>query len=84
MGAVTRGARGASQHKNPIVNGVSPYGPISPKLDESTGLPLLKLPDGFRYWSYSWTGDVMSDGVRCPNLHDGMAVVDEWPVARRR
>ena len=29
-----------------------------------TGLELLKLPDGFRYWSYSWTGDVMSDGVR--------------------
>ena len=26
--------------------------------------------------SYSWTGDVMADGVRCPNLHDGMAVVD--------
>ena len=65
-----------SGHRNPIVNGVSPYGPISPKLDESTGLPLLKLPAGFRYWSYSWTGDVMSDGVRCPNLHDGMAVVD--------
>ncbi len=54
----------------------SPYGPISPKIDETTGLPLIKLPDGFRYMSYSWTGDVMSDGVRCPNLHDGMAVVD--------
>jgi uncharacterized protein len=67
-----------SSHKNPIVNGGSPYGPISPKLDESTGLPLLKLPDGFRYWSYSWTGDVMSDGVRCPNLHDGMAVIDYY------
>ena len=67
-----------SGHRNPIVNGVSPYGPISPKLDESTGLPLLRLPDGFRYWSYSWTGDVMSDGVSCPNLHDGMAVVDYY------
>jgi secreted PhoX family phosphatase len=22
----------------------------------------------------------MSDGVRCPSLHDGMAVVDEWPT----
>jgi secreted PhoX family phosphatase len=59
-----------------IVNGVSPYGPISPKNDETTGLPLLKLPDGFRYSSFSWTGDVMSDGVVCPNLHDGMAVVE--------
>jgi uncharacterized protein len=55
----------------------SPYGPIGPKLDLATGLPLLQLPDGFRYISYSWTGDVMSDGVRCPSLHDGMAVVAE-------
>jgi uncharacterized protein len=30
-----------------------PYGPVSPKLDETTGLPLLQLPDGFRYISYS-------------------------------
>src|SRR5688500_19989478 len=54
----------------------SPYGTISPKLDETTGLPLLKLPDGFRYQSFSWTGDMMADDVRCPNLHDGMAVID--------
>jgi secreted PhoX family phosphatase len=60
------------------LNGVSPYGPISPKPDETTGLPLLKLPDGFRYKSYSWTGDIMGDGVACPNMHDGMAVVDDW------
>jgi hypothetical protein len=54
----------------------SPYGPISAKIDETTGLPLIQLPDGFRYLSYGWTGDVMADGVRCPNAHDGMAVVD--------
>ena len=68
----------ASYRRRRLLNGVSPYGPIRPKKDETTGLELLKLPDGFRYWSYSWTGDEMSDGVRCPNLHDGMAVVDEW------
>jgi secreted PhoX family phosphatase len=56
----------------------SPYGPISPKLDQSTGLPLLQLPEGFRYSSFSWTGDLMSDGVLCPGLHDGMAVIDEF------
>lgn len=55
----------------------SPYGPISPKLDETTDLPLLQLPEGFRYMSYGWTGDIMADGVATPNLHDGMAVVDE-------
>ena len=54
----------------------SPYGDIFPTADEVTGLQLLKLPVGFRYRSYSWTGDVMADDVRCPNLHDGMAVVD--------
>jgi uncharacterized protein len=53
----------------------SPYGPVAPVLDETTGLPLLQLPEGFRYISYGWTGDVMSDGVATPNLHDGMAVV---------
>ena len=54
----------------------SPYGPVFPVMDESTGLQLLKLPAGFRYRSFSWTGDLMADEVRCPNLHDGMAVVD--------
>ena len=54
----------------------NPYGPISPKLDETTGLPLIQLPDGFRYMTYSWTGDRLRDGTPCPNLHDGMAVVD--------
>ena len=61
-------------HATPVA---SPYGPIGPKLDETTGLPLLQLPDGFRYLSYSWTGDRLRGGVICPNLHDGMAVVDE-------
>ena len=36
---------------------------------------MLQLPDGFRYISYGWTGDIMSDAVRTPSLHDGMAVV---------
>ena len=53
----------------------SPYGDISPVLDQTTGLPLLQLPKGFRYLSYGMTGDLMSDGVATPNLHDGMAVV---------
>jgi len=47
--------------------GPNAYGPPSPKPDETTGLNLLQLPEGFRYWSYSWTGDVMSDGVACPS-----------------
>jgi uncharacterized protein len=60
-----------------LAPGQSPYGPIGPKLDEATGLPLIMLPDGFRYKSFGWTGDLMDDGVRTPALHDG------WPSLPR-
>jgi hypothetical protein len=48
------------------------YGPLRPVGDESTGLPLLSLPEGFRYVSFGWHGDPMRDGVATPSLHDGM------------
>ncbi|MBA2410640.1 MAG: DUF839 domain-containing protein [Gammaproteobacteria bacterium] len=51
------------------------YGPLAPVADETTGRALLKLPQGFRYQSFGWTGDVMSDGTPTPDRHDGMAVV---------
>lgn len=51
------------------------YGPLAPVNDEVTGLPLLQLPDGFKYWSHGWTGDLMNDGIATPSAHDGMAVV---------
>lgn len=60
---------------SPVV--ASPYGPLAPAVDDATGLSLLQLPEGFRYRSYGWYGDVMTDGVVCPNLHDGMAVIDQ-------
>ncbi|WP_417384219.1 alkaline phosphatase PhoX [Gimesia sp.] len=50
---------------------------LSPVRDETTGLPLLKLPEGFRYQSYGWVGDVMSDGVITPEGHDGMGVISQ-------
>ena len=52
------------------------YGPLFPTTDDTTGLPLLKLPRGFHYRSFGWTGDIMSDGTLTPDRHDGMAVVD--------
>ena len=55
--------------------GPGPYGPIAPVADETTGLPLLKLPSGFSYRSVGWTGDLMSDGTLTPDRHDGMAIV---------
>lgn len=49
------------------------YGPLRPSRDQATGLELLMLPRGFEYLSYSWTGDLLGDGVRTPSAHDGMA-----------
>lgn len=51
------------------------YGPLEPVNDLATGLPLAKLPRGFRYISFGWRGDQMSDGRITPSAHDGMAVV---------
>ena len=43
--------------------GPSPdYGPLVPAIDETTGLPLLMLPEDFRYLSFGWTRDPMNDG----------------------
>lgn len=49
--------------------------PLAPAVDAATGLPLIELPEGFRYTSLSWFGDEMGDGRRVPSRHDGMAVV---------
>ncbi|MFI6294289.1 alkaline phosphatase PhoX [Nonomuraea sp. NPDC050790] len=49
------------------------YGPLRPVRDRTTGLELLKLPEGFSYISHGWTGDRMTDGRPTPALHDGMA-----------
>lgn len=53
----------------------SPYGPVRPVADRTTGLELLQLPKGFTYQSYGWAGDAMDDGAPTPMEHDGMAVV---------
>lgn len=45
--------------------------------DETTGIELLQLPAGFRYLSFGWTGDPLSDGTTTPAAHDGMAVIAE-------
>ena len=50
---------------------------LVPTKDESTGLDLIRLPEGFRYISFGWTRDPMSDGNSTPNAHDGMGVVSE-------
>jgi secreted PhoX family phosphatase len=60
----------------------SPYGPIRPVADMTTGLPLLQLPPGFTYKSFGWRGDTMANGLPCPGGHDGMGVVVARKVGR--
>lgn len=50
------------------------YGPLRPVADEATGASLLKLPEGFRYRSFGWTGEALREGMS-PGAHDGMGVV---------
>ena len=51
------------------------YGPLAPVRDEATGIPLLRLPAGFRYISYGWRGDALVGGMRTPEAHDGMGAI---------
>lgn len=53
------------------------YGPLLEAFDENTGLPLLKLPQGFQYTTFGITGDIMEDGSPTPGGHDGMCVARE-------
>lgn len=55
----------------------SPFGPLHPVADETTGLPILLLPEGFRYRTLSWVGERLGDGFRTPAAHDGMGVVEQ-------
>ncbi|GAB4189737.1 MAG: DUF839 domain-containing protein [Wenzhouxiangellaceae bacterium] len=52
------------------------YGPLQAATDATTGLPLIALPPEFRYLTYSWSGEPMSDGIPTPVRHDGMAVIN--------
>ncbi|WP_101756935.1 PhoX family phosphatase [Oceanicoccus sp. KOV_DT_Chl] len=51
------------------------YGPIAPVNDDTTGLPLIALPEGFSYKTFGWRGQPMVDGNLTPGGHDGMGVV---------
>jgi uncharacterized protein len=59
------------------------YGPLASVADETTGLPLLRLPSGFRYMTFGWTGDPMADSTPTPAAHDGMAAFEVGPGRTR-
>jgi len=50
-------------------------GALNVTADETTGLPILKLPEGFRYKTLSWAGTRLHDGYTVPEHADGMGVV---------
>lgn len=50
-------------------------GRLRPVADESTGLELLRLPEGFRYRTLAWAGSTLHDGHPSPGSADGMGVV---------
>jgi hypothetical protein len=51
---VARADQGRDRHRGE--RGCSPdYGPLAPVRDETTGLPLLLLPDRFEYLTFGWT-----------------------------
>ena len=51
------------------------YGPLKPVRDLNTGLPLLRLPEGFSYSTMGWAGEPLVGGRACPRKHDGMGVL---------
>lgn len=58
-----------------LAGGVEGPGPLRPVADDSTGLPLLMLPEGFRYRSFGWAGEALSDGTgTIPDAADGMGI----------
>jgi secreted PhoX family phosphatase len=65
-----------SSHNSPPVTHPS-LGPLSVVNDQTSGLPLLKLPKGFRYRSFAWAGEKLGDGFVSPGACDGMGVVEE-------
>jgi secreted PhoX family phosphatase len=64
----------AQSHQGGVRRGqTAGYGPLFPTRDQTTGLPLLMLPEGFKYLSFGWTGDLLDNGLATPGAHDGMA-----------
>ena len=67
-------ARAQDQSPRGVARGhTAGYGPLFPTPDRTTGLDLITLPQGFKYLTFGWTGDPMSNGQPTPGAHDGMA-----------
>jgi secreted PhoX family phosphatase len=74
-GAQSLLARQAAAGRTRLASAGNPYGDPVPAIDQTTGLPLLRLPPDFSYRSFGWVDDPMLDGHPTPGSPDGMAVV---------
>ena len=53
-----------AQHTGPaVVNGVSPYGPVQPTLDQTHRTAVAETAGRLSLLVVYWTGDLMSDGL---------------------
>lgn len=48
---------------------------LQPTIDATTGLTLLRLPPGFRHFTFGWAGETLASGARIPASADGMGIV---------
>lgn len=76
-GAVSLGLLAIDRYRRGLSAVEAPFGPLRTMPDEVTGLPLLRLPEGFRYRTVGWAGEMLGDGYQCPTSFDGMGVVRE-------
>ncbi len=49
------------------------FGELVPTKPLNSDINYLALPNGFQYTAFGKAGDLMSDGVKTPTKHDGMA-----------
>lgn len=49
--------------------------PLIAVADATTGKQLMRLPEGFRYFSFGWAGEALEGGGKIPGAADGMGVV---------
>jgi secreted PhoX family phosphatase len=77
VGAVSLGLLAYRQRAGGRVGASLPesMGALRETIDETSGLPLLRLPAGFRYRTLSWAGTRLHDGFTVPGRADGMGVV---------
>lgn len=67
-------AASAQDHQGGVRRGhTAGYGPLFETIDQTTGLPLLALPEGFKYLSFGWVRDPLDNGDLTPGAHDGTA-----------